>query len=444
VTGIATREPGRDDAARRVRSRRDEALAAGFVIALLAATSWTAPILGFEIAANVAAGTLVIAPVICPWGPGGQTVLVTAGIAVFLRLLPPESVGFRLTSLLVVLVGGGVVSVYAASLLARQRAAADRERGGIRDVTRLARGKIAALASRSGVPDFTPSGLDAHGSDVGVGLGFDELLAEIERLDDALARERERRRRETIREREVNAQFIAQASHEFRTPLTVISTAAQALKYYGSRMSSHLQQVRLANIDISVRHMNDVLSNALAFGRLDGGSVKCEREAVDLGGLAQEVVASIQASSPQHQIVLAAHGAHLAQLDPSLARQVLVNLLTNAVKYSPAGGRIDVDVHTKSERVRFRVSDRGIGIPADEVEHVFDAFGRGSNVDDIPGTGLGLAIVKRAVEVHGGTIDVESRLGEGATFTVVLPTALDATANAGAAAITAKRIAAVP
>jgi signal transduction histidine kinase len=221
----------------------------------------------------------------------------------------------------------------------------------------------------------------------------------------------------------------------------VISTAAQALKTYGSRMSSHLQQVRLTNIEISVKHMTDVLSNALAFGRLDGGNVECERRAVDLGALAQEVVASIQATSPRHEIVLTAHGAHLAQLDPSLVHQVLVNLLTNAVKYSPAGGRIALDVHTKAEKVRLRVTDSGIGIPADDVEHVFDAFGRGSNVDDIPGTGLGLAITKRAVELHDGTIDVESRVGAGTTFTVVLPTALDATANVRAPS---KRAAAVP
>jgi signal transduction histidine kinase len=416
-------------------------LAAGFVIALLAGMSWIAPILGFEISTSVAASALIVAPVICPWGPAGQALLATAGSAIFLLLLPHESVELRLTSLLGVLVTGGVISVYAASLLAHERAATSRRPEGIAALVRTARAKIATLASRSGVRDFTPSGLDGRASDVETGLGFEELLADIETLDAGLAVERERRRREAIRERSVNAEFIAQASHEFRTPLTVISTAAQALKSYGSRMSSHLQQVRLTNIEISVKHMTDVISNALAFGQLDGGSVQCERQAVDLGGLAQEVVASIQATSPEHEIVLTAHGAHLAQLDPSLVRQVLVNLLTNAVKYSPAGGRVTLDVHTKSEKVRFRVTDSGIGIPADEVEHVFDAFGRGSNVDDVPGTGLGLAIVKRAVEVHGGTIDVESRVGSGTTFTVVLPIA---PAAAGAAPIPSKRAAALP
>jgi signal transduction histidine kinase len=138
--------------------------------------------------------------------------------------------------------------------------------------------------------------------------------------------------------------------------------------------------------------------------------------------MAQEVAREVQASFGERQITVTIRGAaRLPQMDPSLAREILINLLTNAAKYSPDGGPIEVDVHTGATEVRIKVTDHGIGIAPNDIEHVFDAFRRGANVGDIPGTGLGLAITKRAIEVHGGTITVESRLGAGTTFAVTMP-----------------------
>jgi signal transduction histidine kinase len=187
-------------------------------------------------------------------------------------------------------------------------------------------------------------------------------------------------------------------------------------------MSSHQQHVRLVKIEDSVAQMTDLLRNALTFSRADAGKIKVERQPVDLRAIAQEVGRDIQQNFGEHEIVVNVRGtARLPQLDPSLAREILINLLTNAAKYSPSGGPIEVDVFTGSTEVRIKVTDHGIGIAPADQEHVFEAFRRGANVGDIPGTGLGLAITKRAVETHGGSVTFESKVGVGTTFTVTLP-----------------------
>jgi len=112
--------------------------------------------------------------------------------------------------------------------------------------------------------------------------------------------------------------------------------------------------------------------------------------------------------------------------DEKLLRHILVNLLTNALKYSPGGGEVRFEVRREEDDTVFRVRDHGIGIPPEEVGGLFESFHRASNVGDIPGTGLGLAIVKNAVDMHGGTIAVDSRPGEGTTFTVRVPRDLPA------------------
>ena len=109
--------------------------------------------------------------------------------------------------------------------------------------------------------------------------------------------------------------------------------------------------------------------------------------------------------------------------DEKLLRHIFGNLLSNAIKYSPQGGRVVFEVRREEGATVFRVADQGIGIPPDEIGHLFESFHRASNVGTIQGTGLGLAIVKNAVEMHRGTIAVESRLGAGTTFTVRIPAA---------------------
>jgi len=222
---------------------------------------------------------------------------------------------------------------------------------------------------------------------------------------------------------ELKASFVTQASHEFRTPLAVILACSDVLQRYGARLAPDQQQKRLAKIRGSVRHMTELLEDVLALGRAESGKLDCVRQAVDVEALCNDVVADVQATVPEtHRLLLDCTGCDGdVMLDAKLVRQILRNLLTNAVKYSPEGGAVWLDVTRRSAAVTFRVTDRGIGIPPGDRAALFEPFYRGANVGKIPGSGLGLAITKNAVALHGGTIVVDDAPGGGTTFSVTLP-----------------------
>jgi signal transduction histidine kinase len=386
------------------------------IVGLLGGLGWMAPILGLVAPTSIAVGILALAPIACGWTPQAQVVVAAGAVAAYVWCIPTyAALPERLPSLLLALGGGLVVSLVSAFMVENQRAA---ERVQRKQIAKRIEEALSGLEIRAGVGSLT-----RHGS----GADADDPVATIERIAVELGRARVEQRKEILHEREQNSHFIGQAAHEFRTPLAVIQTAAEALKLYSGRMSSHQQHVRLVKIEDSVGQMTDLLRNALTFSRADAGKIKVERQPVDLRAMAQEVGRDIQQNFGEHQINITVRGAaRLPQLDPSLAREILINLLTNAAKYSPGGGEIDVEVFTGSTEVRIKVTDHGIGIAPADQEHVFEPFRRGANVADIPGTGLGLAITKRAVETHGGTVTFESKVGVGTTFTVTLPERVEA------------------
>jgi signal transduction histidine kinase len=145
---------------------------------------------------------------------------------------------------------------------------------------------------------------------------------------------------------------------------------------------------------------------------------------LELAPLCRQLVEEARAQQPDHLNDVAlqvGEGVGPGVYDEKLLRHIFGNLLSNALKYSPDGGAVRFDVRREDGATVFEVADRGIGIPPDEVTHLFESFHRASNVGAIQGTGLGLAIVKNAVEKHGGAIEVKSALGEGTSFTVRLP-----------------------
>jgi signal transduction histidine kinase len=151
---------------------------------------------------------------------------------------------------------------------------------------------------------------------------------------------------------------------------------------------------------------------------------------MDLVAFCRQIVESMQAfvtyqhtnASHKHTLTFVAHGGCTnAQMDENLLDHILTNLLSNAIKYSPKGGTVQFDLVCNQSSAVFRIQDTGIGIPTEDLDKLFDSFGRASNVGTIQGTGLGLGIVKKCVDLHGGNIAVESELGIGATFTVTLP-----------------------
>jgi PAS domain S-box-containing protein len=228
------------------------------------------------------------------------------------------------------------------------------------------------------------------------------------------------------RQRELNvlrSRFVAMTSHEFRTPLASILSSAELLRYYSHRVSAEERVELLQSIESGVHRMTLMLDRILLIGKAEAEMLEFKPQPLDLKGLCEEL---IRDAGTQHP------GAHSpifldwqindlpSGYDEKLCRHIFSNLLSNALKYSPSGEKIDMRVSIEQGKTVLVIQDRGIGIPADELHHLFDAFHRASNVGAIAGTGLGLSIVKKSVELHGGTITVNSTVNQGTCFTVVL------------------------
>jgi two-component system, sensor histidine kinase and response regulator len=231
-----------------------------------------------------------------------------------------------------------------------------------------------------------------------------------------------------VKEQELNrlkSEFISMVSHDFRTPLCSIQGFAELLRHYGQDLSTEKQDQYFDRINASVEHLIALLDEVLLIGSFEVGKIKCRLTSIHLASFCQELVETFQLSiSHSHEIQLSLAETiqqfHL-ETDLNLLRQVFSNLLSNAVKYSPNQTAIQLDLQYLNQQIIFRVIDRGIGIPADNLPFLFDSFYRCTNVGEIKGTGLGLAIVQRCVDTLGGKIQVESNLGQGTTFTVTFP-----------------------
>lgn len=222
---------------------------------------------------------------------------------------------------------------------------------------------------------------------------------------------------------DMKSRFISMASHEFRTPLAVILSSAELVKRYGSRLPAADQIAVIGSIESSVQRMTQMLDRVLLIGKADAHLLEFKPARLDLPELCRSIAQDARAQQPATRCALEVDIGEAPQsgvFDEKLLRHILGNLLSNAIKYSPQGGTVRFRVHAGDERTVFEVSDQGIGIPAEEITHLFESFLRASNVGDIQGTGLGLAIVKNAVELHGGQISVHSTVEQGATFTVAI------------------------
>ncbi len=245
--------------------------------------------------------------------------------------------------------------------------------------------------------------------------------AEVE-IRNALEREKELS--------ELKTRFVTMTSHEFRTPLTTILSSAELLEDYGSKWPEGKKLNHLRRIQTCVDHMIQLLNDVLLIGKAEVGKLRCNPAPLDLVQFCQDLVDELQISATHFQDRCSAHTLTFtsqcncisADLDEKLLRHILTNLLSNAIKYSPQGGTVYLDLICRPGEVNFQVQDQGIGITAADQPQLFDSFYRASNVGTIAGTGLGLAIVKNSVDLHGGTITVESKVGVGTTFLVSLPT----------------------
>jgi PAS domain S-box-containing protein len=222
---------------------------------------------------------------------------------------------------------------------------------------------------------------------------------------------------------ELRSSFVSLVSHEFRTPLTTIQSSTELLERYTNKLSDERKYNHYRRIQDAVKRMTQLLEDVLTIGKAEAGKLKFEPSELDLLSLCHDLVEGLQISAqPHHKIDFITVGdVGEAYMDERLLGHILNNLLSNAIKYSPNGGTVRFDLIGDRTSVMFRIQDNGIGIPPQDRESLFESFGRASNVGAIPGTGLGLAIVKKCVDLHGGTITVESEVGLGTTFIITLP-----------------------
>ncbi len=234
------------------------------------------------------------------------------------------------------------------------------------------------------------------------------------------------REKELAAEREVSelkSRFVTTVSHEFRTPLGITMSAVELLRHYGERLPPEEKTQLLEDIHSSTRNMAGLMEQVLVLGRVDAGKLAFKPGPLDLDTLARKLAdESLSATSRKCPIEWSAENdLSGAMADEALLRHILTNLLSNGVKYSPAGAPVIFTGKREGRDAVFTVQDRGIGIPEADLPRLFEAFHRGSNVGEIPGTGLGLVIIKRCADLHGGSIAVQSKPGAGTVFTVRVP-----------------------
>ena len=245
--------------------------------------------------------------------------------------------------------------------------------------------------------------------------GFDTEFAKLgtvlnsmfDRLNDAFQQQR---------------RFVADASHELRTPLSVIMTSAELALSKDRGPDEYRMQ--LETCQRSANRMHQLVESLLTLARLDGKQPSESPETVDLAALVEENLDWLESMASERQVqFLATLQPSVVHGHPNLLNQLITNLIVNAIQYNREGGMVRIDVKTESGYVVLAVEDNGIGIPANDIPHLFDRFYRVDQARsrNTGGNGLGLAISKRIVEIHRGTIEVSSSAGEGSRFTVRLP-----------------------
>lgn len=231
----------------------------------------------------------------------------------------------------------------------------------------------------------------------------------------------------------LKSHFCSMVSHEFRNPLSTIYSFAQVLEIYGDDWPAEKKTEYLQRMQTSAKGMINLLESVLMVSQSDLGKLDYQPAPLDLQEFCKILVEDIQHAdsvnpTPKHtqpQLIYTFHGdCSEAVVDRNLIQHILTNLLSNALKYSPEGGTVKFDVSCKKNQngglIKFAIKDQGIGIPKEDIPHLFEPFRRAKNVGKIPGTGLGLSIVKRCIDLHGGEISVDSS-PRGTKFTITLP-----------------------
>lgn len=242
-----------------------------------------------------------------------------------------------------------------------------------------------------------------------------------QKLEQALAQEQELNR--------LRSRIITTISHEYRTPMAIISSSTGILEDYFDQLTPRLRHKHLGRIQEAIQRMLTLIDDVILLNRLEFEPVEVKLAPVHLATMLDRAVTEVTTPlSPPRQVNVQVSGNPQPMTDPSLVHTVMVNLISNAVKFSPADTPIEITLHSTPQQFSITVQDYGMGIPAEDVDRIFDPFFRASNTINVQGVGMGLTIVKKSLDLLNATANVRSQIEEGTTVTVTIPNADSPTA----------------
>ena len=221
----------------------------------------------------------------------------------------------------------------------------------------------------------------------------------------------------------MKSRFVSMVSHEFRTPLSTILSSVEILRLFEERLNDGEKESHYKKITKSIDYLTNLLDDVITINRADSGRIAVKFKKVDIIPLLEQWIQEIKSGFAEYpEIIFNKEQKQLiAELDENLFRQIVSNLLNNAIKYTPASKNIKISVTEKGADFKLTIEDEGIGIPAEAQSEIFSPFYRAFNTGNVPGSGLGLAVTKRSVEILNGTIYFNSRENEGTVFTIEIP-----------------------
>lgn len=245
-----------------------------------------------------------------------------------------------------------------------------------------------------------------------------ETLAQLEKskkeLEGALEKEKELS--------DLKSRFVSTVSHEFRTPLAAILSSASLLAKYTQRDEQPKRDRHIVRIKEGVQHLNDMLDDLLSLGKLEEGLVESKKEVLHCNEFMRDFISEMnEILKTGQQIVFTHSGEDKIYTDKRLLKNILLNLISNAIKFSPENSVIEVTCSNDNRQATLTVADKGIGISKEDQQHLFERFFRARNAQNIQGTGLGLHIVSKYVELLNGRLQFTSEENNGTTFTIIIP-----------------------
>lgn len=248
-------------------------------------------------------------------------------------------------------------------------------------------------------------------------LILEEAIEELEKTKKELHKSLEKEKELN----EMKSRFVSMASHEFRTPLTTMMSSLSLIGKYGEQNDSLNQEKHMRKIKQSINNLTDILNDFLSVSKLEEGKVENVPQTLNIREFIREIITEMQGMVTGAQELTQVHtGSETVLLDPKLLKHILFNLVSNAIKFSPEGGIIELGSHVTETTIFILVKDQGIGISKEDQKHLFQRFFRGHNAAHIQGTGLGLSIIASYVDLMNGSIRIDSKENEGTQVTILL------------------------